>query len=551
MAERSFVIRDPVHGYISVAPHERIIVDHPVTQRLRNISQTGLAHLVFPEARTSRFSHSLGSMQLASEFLIACVEHADRDAVDQFFAEVENLPILKDQYLCTPPDFDLTSPEPFGGGALKAPRTRVGANLPAAVELKRRQLLSLVEAGLRLAALFHDLGHLPFSHDFEPALRTHVGQLGAGAPAALKKICGGTPHEQIGHLLAGLVFKVLIARSGPAIRASYSLAKSILDVEPPYFAQKKRPRASLLHWLHSLIDGEVDVDRADYLLRDGRALGFEFAAYDLDRLCNNLVLLHDGDLGFITAVREAGLGTVESFFLSRARSGQSLIRHHKVAQISAALQHATVAALAGSEAGRTLLSFLERLGGDPQAAGLDEAFLLEFARFDDVWWSTALRTLLDTGDPLLRACVWLVLFRKKSLVSLWKRTGDLDDEVVSRLNANATQYEELGRRIEELRGKGILVTTHRFRPYGLWPLGTDEDSIMLVKTELGHRSAAKHSPLMHSLYEAWEHDVHLHAFAMSEVDRKGARDLAISTLAWTAPAEPSAAAVAGPTPPEK
>jgi hypothetical protein len=47
---KSFVIKDPVHGYLRIAAHERIIVDHPITQRLHRITQTGLAEFVFPEA---------------------------------------------------------------------------------------------------------------------------------------------------------------------------------------------------------------------------------------------------------------------------------------------------------------------------------------------------------------------------------------------------------------------------------------------------------------------------------------------------------------------
>jgi hypothetical protein len=55
-------IADPVHGYVDFTGIERRILDHPVAQRLRHILQNGLAYLVFPEAVTSRFSHSLGAM---------------------------------------------------------------------------------------------------------------------------------------------------------------------------------------------------------------------------------------------------------------------------------------------------------------------------------------------------------------------------------------------------------------------------------------------------------------------------------------------------------
>ena len=69
-------IADPVHGYVDFTGIERAILDHPVSQRLRHILQNGLAYLVFPEAVTSRFSHSLGAMHLASGFLAAALRNA-------------------------------------------------------------------------------------------------------------------------------------------------------------------------------------------------------------------------------------------------------------------------------------------------------------------------------------------------------------------------------------------------------------------------------------------------------------------------------------------
>ena len=37
-------VRDPIHGFIEVSPHERRIIDTPEFQRLRRIHQLGLTH---------------------------------------------------------------------------------------------------------------------------------------------------------------------------------------------------------------------------------------------------------------------------------------------------------------------------------------------------------------------------------------------------------------------------------------------------------------------------------------------------------------------------
>jgi len=64
------IFNDPVHGFITV-PKGIILrlIDHPYVQRLRRVRQLGLGYLVFPAAEHSRFSHALGSLELAKRVL--------------------------------------------------------------------------------------------------------------------------------------------------------------------------------------------------------------------------------------------------------------------------------------------------------------------------------------------------------------------------------------------------------------------------------------------------------------------------------------------------
>lgn len=59
------IINDPVHGFIPI-PFDTALrcIDHPYFQRLRNISQLGLTHYVYPGAQHSRFHHALGAFHL-------------------------------------------------------------------------------------------------------------------------------------------------------------------------------------------------------------------------------------------------------------------------------------------------------------------------------------------------------------------------------------------------------------------------------------------------------------------------------------------------------
>jgi HD superfamily phosphohydrolase len=514
---RTFVVRDPVHGYVRIAPHERIIVDHPITQRLRNISQTGLVHLVYPEARTSRFAHSLGAMHLASRFLVSSIEHAAAPTLKRFFTAIESYVARSSGYAFrAEADLDLSGAHRFGGGALLGPRARVGADLSPEDERQRRAHLTFAEASLRLAALFHDLGHLPFSHDFETALRRYVDDNRDTVPPAIKSLLAEAPHEEIGHRLAALAFETLLVGVSPAVRATYGLAKDILEAQPPYYAGR-RQNAGVLAWLHSLVDGEIDCDRADYLLRDGRALGLDFASYDVDRLVDNLVLVRAPRIGFVSAINEPGLSAVESFFLSRARSNQAMIRHHKVSEVAAALQYATVAAL-GTPPGTALFASLQQLTGklDGHAAA---QFLEQYSTYDDAWWINALRATPPGDDALLNASLQSVLTRQQTLRSLWKRKGDLTPSQVAQLNALAKPANTGARAAltNALRSNGVLLLVHSFTPYRRWVDSDASESILQVVTDSGTLiPAAKHSQLMQSLNAAWDSDLHVFAFSMKQ-----------------------------------
>ena len=62
------IINDPVFGFIKL-PNGLLydIVQHPLFQRLNRINQLGLASVVYPGARHTRFQHSLGAFHLMSE----------------------------------------------------------------------------------------------------------------------------------------------------------------------------------------------------------------------------------------------------------------------------------------------------------------------------------------------------------------------------------------------------------------------------------------------------------------------------------------------------
>jgi hypothetical protein len=117
-------IRDPIYNFIRLGAEERKVLDSVPFQRLRHIHQLALTSFLYPGATHKRFEHSLGVMELAGR-----VYDVVTDSDNLIDRSVRKLVPRKGDY--------------------------------------KYEYWRLV---LRMAALCHDLGHLPFSHAAEKEL---------------------------------------------------------------------------------------------------------------------------------------------------------------------------------------------------------------------------------------------------------------------------------------------------------------------------------------------------------------------------------------------
>lgn len=540
MSEEHKTVRvgDPVHGYVTLTTIERALIDTPAAQRLRYVAQSGLVHLVFPDVRTSRFIHSLGAMHLASRFLNASIEHSepeDRQAA---------LEAIRDAIS-----------EVVGVGSAELCARQLdhdGLITACSVTEEDRPYLLIAEQALRLAALFHDLGHLPFSHDFEFAVEQLANELPKRKQADRllhQQLGTDALHERIGHGLTYLLFKETFASSDlddtrEAARVSFEAARRILETSEAQTIEKikatgglERPAEGAWAWLHTLIAGELDVDRCDYVLRDARNYGFESARFDLQRLLDNLIVVRDPQVqnALVPAVRMQGQAAVEAFLIARARVYQWGTRHHKVGEVAAALRYAIATLLrpALEHPGhdhelRQFLDDIETILDSHENAGnlrpvQISALLRRFAGYDDQWWMSMMRKEHQDDEWFALVC-----WRARGPRCLWKRVVDFPEKDLRAWNMRLPARTDVEGRgawddaVRGLRKDGVLVVRHSFEPWK--PSNTTKKrresalSFYVPENPPGKRliPVSRVSYPVAALREGWLQDVQVHAYATSK-----------------------------------
>jgi HD superfamily phosphohydrolase len=502
-------IRDPVHGYIAFTAIERALLDHPIAQRLRYVGQSAAAHLVFPEMRVSRMAHSLGSMYLASRFMEAALANAHEAERARILSACRAL-VERHAPLGVGVDAEETiAQQGLLAGRDRGPQDRIA--------------VLIVEQALRLASLVHDLGHLPFSHDFEYALAEHF----RGRPEARDRAKnllapgpgGDAVHERIGYALAGVVQRSVFnerlagtALSKPA-EVALLIARDILDA-PAAPELDADEHAAVVSWLHSLVAGELDVDRADYVLRDVRHYGLAAAGYDLDRLVDHIAPVLVEQRRMETTVLPQGVSAAEAFLVARFRMYAWAVYHHKIQQAAAGLRVAIGDLLATG--GAEVQTFLSDIDVIASGQAPDEA-VERFVDYDDSWWTGLMRRRLREGvDP--RVEPWLALFtrRRPGPVSLWTRASEFPEADRAGWNARLPGRDDLDLRAEWERvrtqrgNEGVLVERLPFRP---WRADPDGGSTLKVRTGHEPTPLTRLSSLVRALEPAWSDELQVLAFA--------------------------------------
>lgn len=230
-------IFDSVWGPVSFNAGEVALLDSPLLQRLRKIKQLGLASYVYCGADYSRFAHTIGVFKLAGDM----VEIINKQLTDknqaEYYAQI-----------------------------------------------------------VRLAALFHDCGHMYYSHVSEQYFTENPNSFCFLDIKKMREEFSGyidnnvSLHELIGVAIVNSpALKQLLKLVSPYLNGNIYATDADIQKMTEYISCLILGQANdenLLPYCQ-IINGPVDADRCDYLTRDAHATNVPVAV-DIHRLVHKL-----------------------------------------------------------------------------------------------------------------------------------------------------------------------------------------------------------------------------------------------------------------------
>jgi len=275
----SKVVNDPIWGSIYLKHHEVKLLDSPLLQRLRYISQVGLAVLTFPGTRHSRFEHSLGVFHVASEM-------------------VNNI------------------------------NKRAGL-----------QKISTRESSMiRLAALLHDIGHCFYSHISERVYGEMAEfNLIKSHPVFSRK--KAKPHEIFAYLIINsTAFKEFFKSLKPNIDDcdygdTFFDAIGRMIVGYPVEEQDEHHKMLVVkNFMTDIINGGFDADKLDYIRRDAYYAGLSIN-YDMARLLYRIDIIEENkktEKYKNLVIPPTGVSTIKEIAFSKISLTSAIYFHQKV-----------------------------------------------------------------------------------------------------------------------------------------------------------------------------------------------------------------------------
>ena len=158
---------------------------------------------------------------------------------------------------------------------------------------------------IRLAGLLHDIGHGPFSHVSENVLEKHVDR------ALLKTYKADNAHE---------LLSIILIQQNDEIKNIIS-KEEIQKVPSLLQVNDKRSIEQ------DIVSGPLDVDKIDYLSRDGYFAGVKYGTFDLEKVIESLIKVEISREETQLGINREGIYSVEQLLLAKYHMNVQVYQH--------------------------------------------------------------------------------------------------------------------------------------------------------------------------------------------------------------------------------
>lgn len=491
MGKKLMQVTDNIHGTIYLSELESELISTPFFYRLHDVYQSSTVYMTFPSNRTKRYEHSLGTMSLASRLLFSSVTNADKKTKDNLFENLKNyflevatrafdsdserlycsqgnkekISILFDQIQDENEEIDFISDvrNAIKKGVFNDKSLGYYQYYPMECITNRESdntenifLYRCLLQAIRIVALFHDVGHPPYSHIIEDVLKelyqiielddssdwikTRVKELKKDLDPYFSKdskkayrcnrllssssLINAAPHERIGlSFLDYAINEVIpikisnIASTKGNVSEKFIHILYYITIVEFAFAILTEVN-SFFKSFHKIVDGVLDADRLDYIVRDSQNSGVDWGKIPYERIINSAKLhylekdnsgkeLSENEKVFVVAFPKKITDDIEDLLLVRFKIFARINFHHRCVKTSMALQGA-IRYLA--------LDFLK-----------NEDCISKDIRY--LWFSLS----KGMGDKRIRTIKWndswLISVLNDALVHLHLRNNDLNSDI--------------------------------------------------------------------------------------------------------------------------
>lgn len=340
--KKGIYLNDSIHGLIPLTEYERRIVSTLGFNRLHDVYQNSTVYLTFPSNRTKRFEHSIGTMKLCSDMFFQSLLNTTDSMLGEFFDIFDReyamiLDRVRQQTEVCEEKLGSRLPQAMPQIELdKLQHSLIPNNIPDEYTV---MYLILIQS-IRAAALLHDIGHPPFSHIVEYALKDVYLEYKDKEISEKKnakefveimsKYFEGDKklHEQMGDEISEGILSKIIA---PISEDDEKYDKNLFELLVLESVKRIFAEDGAFGYLHRIIDSSLDGDRLDYATRDVINSGKDSGKIEYSRIINDMQLIvKNGEIFFCVPLK--AVSSVEDFVKRRYNSYKDIIYHHRVIQ---------------------------------------------------------------------------------------------------------------------------------------------------------------------------------------------------------------------------